>query len=181
MTTVVLFGGSFDPPHIAHVLVACYVHSMHAIDKLLVVPCFRHPFAKSLQPFDARLAMCKAAFDWLPNTEVSTVEAQLGGESRTLRTVQHLRSQHPAWNLRLLMGADILSEARHWHAFDEVTALAPPIVVPRAGQGENAMFPAISSTLVRNALSQGLQPTEWLSPQVLAIIQSQGLYKPGNP
>ena len=93
---VAVFGGSFNPPHVGHVLGVVYALSTAPIDEVLVVPVYQHPFAKDLAPFADRLAMCRLAFGWLPRVTVSTVEEELGGESRTLRTVEHLRADHPA-------------------------------------------------------------------------------------
>ena len=86
---VAIFGGSFNPPHVAHVLAVTYVLATEDLDEILVVPCFRHPFAKELAPFEDRFAMCELAMAWLPKVTVSRVEQELGGESRTLRTVEH--------------------------------------------------------------------------------------------
>src|SRR5450432_1633002 len=73
---VFIFGGSFNPPHIAHVLAVTYVLSTAEPDLVLVVPCYRHPFAKDLCPFEHRLAMCERAMGWLPRTTVSRVEEE---------------------------------------------------------------------------------------------------------
>jgi nicotinate-nucleotide adenylyltransferase len=85
--SVAVFGGSFNPPHVAHLLAATLVLATQDVDLLLVVPAFKHPFAKSLAPFDERVTMCTLAMGWLPGVEVSRVEEELGGESRTLRTL----------------------------------------------------------------------------------------------
>ena len=136
---VFVFGGSFNPPHMSHVLAVTYLLAAAEPDQVLVVPCFQHPLAKGLAPFEDRVAMCERAMGWLPRTVVSRVEGELGGESRSLRTVAHLRATHPDWNLRLVVGADILLEAERWHAFDQVKALAPLFVLGRAGfQAEGA-------------------------------------------
>src|ERR1041384_891173 len=92
---VAVFGGSFNPPHIAHVLAVVYALEVAPIDRVLIVPVFQHPFAKELASFDDRLAMCKAAMDWIPGASVSTVERDLEGESLTLRMLTHLQKEHP--------------------------------------------------------------------------------------
>ena len=101
--------------------------------------------------------MCELAMGWLPRVEVSRVEEELGGESRTLRTIEHLRTTHPGKPLRFIMGADIMLESSKWYAFDKIAALAPPIVLGRVGidyPGAPApVLPAISSTEVRAKLA----------------------------
>src|SRR5678816_1236754 len=94
---VAIFGGSFNPPHVAHMLAVVYALSTQQIERVLVVPVFQHPFAKELAPFEDRLAMARLALGWLPRTEVSTIERELGGESRTLRTIEALADRHPSW------------------------------------------------------------------------------------
>src|SRR5687767_3051770 len=105
--TVALFGGSFNPPHIGHVLAVTYVLSVGRVDRVVVVPVFDHALGKRLEPFEHRLEMARRAFDWLPQVDVSDIEERLGTPSRTLRTVLALESAHPEWDLRLLVGSDI--------------------------------------------------------------------------
>jgi len=180
---VAIFGGSFNPPHISHVLAVTAVLVTHRVDRVLVVPTFQHPFAKSLAAFDHRVKMCELAMGWLPKVVVSRVEEELGGESRSLRTVEHLSQAHPEWQLRFVIGSDILLEAKKWHGFDAICALAPLIVLGRTGfDGTNVpppLLPDISSTEVRTALAAGnYAAIETLVPrEVLAYIQSAGLYR----
>lgn len=182
---VAIFGGSFNPPHVAHVLGVAYVLSTQEIDRILVLPTFQHPFAKSLAPFEDRVEMCKLAMGWMPKVEVSRIEADLGGESRTLRTLEHLRAAHPDWAMRLIMGADLLAESHKWYGFDEIKKIAPPLVLGRVGvtlDGAPApLLPAISSTDVRAKLAAGdfADLAQVLPREVLAHIRARGLY--GTP
>ena len=183
MTKVAIFGGSFNPPHLAHLLAVTVVLATEEIDRVLVVPTFKHPFAKPLAPYDDRVAMCERAMGWLPRVEISRVEEELGGESRTLRTLEHLRAAHPDWSMRLLIGADLVLEAPRWFRFDAIQAIAPPLVVGRAGvetaEAPAPVLPAISSTDVRAKIAAG----KWgeLAPlvprDVLALIRAKKLYE----
>lgn len=154
-----VFGGSFNPPHLAHVLALAVVLSRFEVHRLLVVPTFRHPFAKALAPYDDRVKMCELSMGWLPNVEISRVEEELGGESRTLRTVEHLKTKYPDHPLRFIMGADLMLESSKWYAFDRIAQLAPPIVLGRVGvdypEAPAPVLPAISSTEVRSKLASG--------------------------
>ncbi|MBX3230294.1 MAG: nicotinate (nicotinamide) nucleotide adenylyltransferase [Labilithrix sp.] len=182
MTTYAVFGGSFNPPHLAHVLALAVVHARYEVDKILVVPTFQHPFAKSLAPYEDRVRMCELAMGWLPRVEVSRVEEELGGESRTLRTIEHLVARHPGVDLRFVMGADIVLESAKWYGFDRIKELAPPIVLGRAGVSfEGApppVLPAISSTEVRARLADGdVAPIEPLVPKaVIEYARERKLY-----
>lgn len=176
-----VYGGSFDPPHVGHVLAVAYALSTGEVDEVLVVPCFRHPFAKSLTPFDARVEMVEAAMAPLRWVTVSRVEELLGGESRTLRTVKHLLAEEPDRKLRLLIGADILADAPKWHGFDEVVALAPLLVLGRVGflrdDAPIPVLPDVSSTKVRAAVPAGQDLGALVPARVLEIIRRDGLYK----
>jgi nicotinate-nucleotide adenylyltransferase len=185
------FGGSFNPPHVGHVLGVVYALSTAPIDEVLVVPVYRHPFAKPLAPFADRLDMCRLALGWLPRVTVSTVEEELGGESRTLRTLEHLCAARPDASFRLLVGADVIGDLPQWHRWDRIAALAPPLVLGRSGvpAGDPASMPGIpaasppvlphvSSTEIRAALERGdIEAVRGLVPAaVLDHIVAAGLY-----
>jgi nicotinate-nucleotide adenylyltransferase len=179
-----VFGGSFNPPHVAHVLACALVRSIEDVDRVLVVPAYRHPFAKPLAPFTDRVAMCELAMSWMQGVEVSRVEEDLGGESRTLRMLEHLARTHSDWRLRLVIGADILAEAPRWFGFEAIAKLAPPIVLGRAGpdranpSGVPSLLPEVSSTRVREAIANGSWgEVERVVPRsVLAYVRARGLY-----
>jgi len=185
---VALFGGSFDPPHVGHVLAVAYVLSTGGFDRALIVPVLSHAFGKQLAPYEHRVAMTRIAMDELRAAEVSTVEETLGVPSRTLRTVQHLKRSHPRWKLRLVIGADVHRERQAWLGYEELERLAPPLVLGRVGV-ENAdapepILPAVSSTDVRALLSNASGPRNAnrelarLVPHgVLTYIEEHGLYR----
>jgi nicotinate-nucleotide adenylyltransferase len=177
---VALFGGSFNPPHVAHQLVALYVLETADVDELWFVPCFKHPFDKALAPFDDRVRMCERAAAALGGrAKVSEVEGALGGESRTLRTVKALIEAHPGIELSLVIGADLEGEMSSWYRADELRRLVRLIVVGRAGFGapEGVRMPAVSSSDVRARLARG-QPVDGLVPRsVLDYIRERKLYQ----
>lgn len=183
--TVAVFGGSFNPPHMAHVLAAAYVIGACQVDAFLVIPTFVHPFAKPLAPFEDRFQMCCLAFGWLPGVSISRVEQELGGESRTLRTLRHLASEHPDWRLRLVVGADVLQDAPRWSGFDEIRKIAPPVILGRVGapspEAIADVFPDISSTRLRAAIQDGrVQDVRALMPaKVVDYVLSHRLYGAG--
>lgn len=190
-----VFGGSFNPPHVGHVLGAVYALSAAPIDEVLVVPVYQHPFAKDLTPFADRLEMCRLALGWLPRVTISTIEEELGGESRTLRTVEHLSATHPEWSLRLLVGADVLGDLHKWHRWDRIAELAPPLVLSRNGvaprdaaavtwvgandeEPPDPVLPRVSSTEIRSELADGkVEAVRGLVPAaVLDFIVARRLY-----
>jgi nicotinate-nucleotide adenylyltransferase len=170
---------------VAHVLGVSYLLSTEAVDLILIIPVFLHPFAKELAPFEDRMAMCERAMGWLPKTNISRVEEELGGESRTLRTVEHLHTLHPDWRMRLVVGSDILLEGRRWYGFEQVVALAPLLVLGRVGSfaagSPPPVLPEVSSTAIRDALRTGRRDavTALVPREVLSYIDEHRIYREG--
>jgi nicotinate-nucleotide adenylyltransferase len=180
---VALFGGSFNPPHVAHQMVALYVLETAPIDQLWFVPCWKHPFHKPLAPFDNRLRMCELAVKSLGSrARVTEIERTIGGPSRTLNTVRRLRKLHPANEYSLVVGSDIVDEVPSWYRSDQLQATVPFIIVGRraakgAADYSPVTMPEVSSTEVRSLLRAG-KSAEGLVPRpVLDYIFRHGLYR----
>lgn len=180
---VAIFGGSFNPPHLAHQMAALYVLETAPVDALWIVPAFEHAFGKALAPFADRLAMCERAAAALgPRVEVNAVERELGGPSRTLQTVRRLQRQFPTHAFSLVVGADLLSEVPSWYGGEELQRTVPFIVVGRTGfdvAGKLAL-PRLSSTEVREALAAGRAVDGLVPRAVLDYISMHNLYKAGS-
>jgi nicotinate-nucleotide adenylyltransferase len=177
VSRVAVYGGSFDPPHVGHVLAVSYVLSVGLVERVVVVPVFQHAFEKALTSYDDRLALCRAAFRAIPEASVSEIERGL--PSYTLRTVSALKEERPQDDLFLLLGADTFAETPKWHRFEELAALAPPIVLGRVGSAEVGapppVLPGISSTEVRDWLSRSGESgmAELISMAVPAAVQEE--------
>lgn len=190
---VALFGGSFNPPHVAHQLAAVYVLETGPVDALWFVPTFQHPFDKPLEPFADRFRMCELAAAAVgPRAQVSDIEARLGGPSRTLRTVRQLMADHPGTSFSLVIGSDLVDETASWHGSAELRSLVPFIVVGRSGapvadagaspqQPPKLAMPAVSSTEIRAALAAGGDVGGLVPKTVLDYIASRGLYRRRQP
>jgi nicotinate-nucleotide adenylyltransferase len=188
-----LLGGSFNPPHVGHALLALYVLETTELDELWLAPTWRHAFGKDLAPFDDRVAMCQLLAAALgPRVVISRVEEEVararGGESRTLYTLEHLAAARPELRWRLIIGSDILGEAAAWLAWDEVCRRAPPIVVGRgdhpAPPGATVTpltIPAVSSTDVRQRIALGHDAAGLVPRAVLGYIAARGLYRSHGP
>jgi len=182
--TVAIFGGSFNPPHVGHVLAVAYVLSVCDVDGVMVVPVFDHPFDKELVPFERRMEMAQAAVGWIAGVEVSDIERNLGGESRTLYTIEALLEQQPERELRLVIGSDVIADLAKWHRWDRIEQLAPPIIVGRAGYdvagAPSAILPEVSSTEIRRLMKQGRDDelTALVPWRVLELIRAHALYAP---
>lgn len=185
---VALFGGSFDPPHVGHVFAATYALSILDVEEVLVVPVFAHPFEKELAPFVHRFEMAKRAFAPVAHASVSNVEETLGAPSLTIRTLEHLRAEHPDWRIHLVVGSDVLSEASKWVAWDQIERYARLVVLGRESaphpDAPKAVLPDISSTRIRGLLrrrdgdSAGAEELARSVPRrVLEYIDAHGLYE----
>lgn len=176
-----VYGGSFDPPHIAHALAINVALMGYGLERVLVVPAYQHAFAKKLTDFEDRLRMCELAFKHLRQVEICDIERELPPPSYTLHTLQALAARHPEVQLRLLIGTDILIETHNWHDFAGVSRLAPPLIVERQGypphDADQPVLPAVSSSEIRRRLQAGENTRGWLSPSVEEYIRAHGLYR----
>ena len=181
-----IYGGSFDPPHMAHVLVVAWALATAEVDAVWVVPTGGHPFGKDLSPFADRLEMCRRAFGCFGDrAQILEIEA----EPRThysIDTLRALASQFPEHTWRWIMGSDTLADAPKWREFDALIALAPPLTIPRRDHGDRHALgatagfalPDLSSTLVRRLIAAGQNPADdGLIPRhVMDWIAQRGLY-----
>ena len=158
MSNIAIYGGSFDPPHLGHIMVVSHLLLNDPdVDEVLIVPCFQQT-GKKLTSFKDRLDMCAVAFGWLPRTRLTAIEEDLGGESVTSRLIQALVARSPGDNFRFVMGADLMDHAPKWEGWEVIETLAPPLVIGRAGIAPLApgdptpISPVVSSSIVREAL-----------------------------
>ena len=189
--TIAIFGGSFNPPHVAHQMVALFVVETMPVDELWFVPTWKHPFAKQLASYDDRIAMCELAAAALgPRVAVSTIEEEVAAApgfvaSRTLDTITALAARHPGDRFRLVVGADILAETDKWYRWDDLVRLAPPIVIGRTGHPappdaivSGLAMPEVSSTEVRARLARGESALPLVPRAVMGYIADRKLYSP---
>ncbi|MCA9307513.1 MAG: nicotinate-nicotinamide nucleotide adenylyltransferase [Phycisphaerales bacterium] len=136
--SVLLFGGSFDPPHNAHFQLPELVRSHLALDHILYIPAARSPHKKDAPsaPPQLRVAMLRAGLEANPRAAVWTAELDRardnpGAPSFTIDTIRELRRQRPHLALRLLIGADQALSFHKWREPGEIIRLAPPAVMLR--------------------------------------------------
>ncbi len=157
---IALLGGSFNPPHVAHLMAAYWALATQGVAEVWLLPSYRHPFGKSLAPFEDRVRMCELAAAALRGVHVCTAEAELADDpdvGKTARTLEHLTAKHPDLRFALIVGADVLGDTARWYRWDRVQALARIVVVARQGYdgGRGPPLPPVSSTEVRDRLSRG--------------------------
>jgi len=188
-----LLGGSFNPPHICHVLASLYLVETDCVDEVWWLPVHRHAFEKDreLRPFVDRVALCEAAVHDHPALTVSLVEASLGERSRTIDTVAALRGAHPQHQFTWIVGSDLLAELPSWHRWDELReqvrflvlgrgAEVPASELPKGGDFvvRDFQLPDISSSMIRERLAQGADVSAWVPASILALLRGNpGLYR----
>ncbi len=181
---ICIFGGSFDPPHISHVLAIHYLAAVGNFDKVFVTPCYNSPTGKKLIDFNHRLNMISMAVNFIPNVIISAIEETLPIPSYTINTIRKFKEFYPNDSLRLAIGADILSNAHLWKDKDlkEIFEIAPPFILGRFGydhpDANGPIIPGVSSTKVKNLIS--LNNKEELNKivpsNVLKYINNNKLY-----
>jgi len=195
-----IFGGSFDPIHYGHLLLAETCREQCCLDQVIFMPAAAPPHKKrAMTSADARVEMLELALGGHPAMRVSTLEVERGGVSYTAETLTGLRQDHPDAALFFLMGADSLADLPTWREPERICELAVPLVVRRAGAPEpdfgklarlvdpqrlgeiresQATMPVIelSSTDIRQRVSAG-KSIRYRTPRAVEMyIQSNGLY-----
>ena len=181
---IALFGGSFDPPHLGHLLVVAHVLATEPVDQLWMVPVFEHPFGKKLVgPFELRASLCEAALQSLPlpRAKVCRAEADLRGEGRTVDLLEYLHALHPEHRFALVLGSDLLADKPQWKRFERIEELARIIVLRRRGfdakDARGVLLPEVSSTQVRALLAAGGDAQGLVPRAVLERIAGRPPYR----
>ncbi len=180
---VAILGGSFNPPHVAHLMAAYWTLATQDVREVWLLPSWRHPFGKALAPFEDRVAMCELAARALRGVSVCTAERELAHDplvGKTARTLEHLVERHPTHDFALVIGADILPDTPKWWRWDRVQELARIVVVGREGYPPvpgAPSLPAVSSTEVRARIARGEDVSGLVPRKVREYIDEKGLYR----
>ncbi len=194
-----IFGGSFDPPHIGHLLSVMDAMDALALDRVQVVPAGTQPLkGQGVTAAADRLAMTQACFAGVPRVVVDPIEIQRGGLSYMVDTVKEFRRQWPAADLMLLLGADAASALDRWHAPERLLREVQLIVLNREGAGHEWAEPwrgwadirpprrlatrrvDVSSSEIRTRVAAGRPINGFVPASVAAYIAVSGLYLSRN-
>lgn len=190
-----VFGGTFDPPHVGHLVTAINVRHTLALDRVLLVVANR-PWQKvssrTITPAAERLALVEAAVRDVEGLEASDIEIQRGGDSYTADTLRELQERVPGAELHLVLGADAAAGLASWERSEEVRAGASVVVVDRPGSRAASAPPGwrwtrvevprleVSSTELRDRAADGRPLDFLLTPAVIACIRDRHLYRGGT-
>ncbi len=190
MQCIGLFGGSFDPVHLGHLLVAQAAREELELDRLFFIPAAQSPFKPERQPTAAkeRLRLLRLALAGWAWCEVDRQEIGRGGVSFTIETVREYARRFPQAQLFYLIGADHVAQLPKWREAGALAGLAQFAVIPRPGQAEAALPPpfrgrllggfplAVSSSQIRARVKAGRDISGLVPPAVAEAILNNGLY-----
>jgi nicotinate-nucleotide adenylyltransferase len=129
-----IFGGTFDPVHLGHLILAEQCRAQAALDEVWFVPGYSPPHKdKSVTRFEQRCDMLELAVAGHPTFRIDRSEKELDPPSYTARTLEHLHARHPGTEFFLLLGSDCLPDFPGWYEPQRIIALAGLVVVPRPG------------------------------------------------
>lgn len=187
-----IFGGTFDPPHVGHLVTAVNVRHELALDRVLLVV-NDQPWQKlgtrDISPVADRYAMVEAAVGSVEGLAASRIEIDRGGMSYTADTLRELLAERPERDLYVILGSDAAGGLTTWARADEVRTLATIVVVERPGAREAAPPDGwswvrvevprleVSSTDLRARVADGRPLDYLLTPEVIAVVAARGLYQ----
>jgi nicotinate-nucleotide adenylyltransferase len=190
MQRIGLFGGSFDPVHMGHLLVAQAAREELALDRLFFVLAAQSPFKPERQPTPAteRMRLLRLALAGRAWCEIDDQEIRRGGVSYSIDTVRDYVNRLPATQLYYLVGADQAGQLDKWRAAEELARLVEFVVIPRPGQAISGLRPpfrgrelsgfptAISSSQIRARAKARLALEPLVPAAVAEAIRNNGLY-----
>jgi len=183
-----ILGGTFDPVHIGHLILAVRAREQLGLDELLLIPNARSPLKEGapIASFTDRLRMLELATFELDGIRVSDIEGRRGGTSYMIDTIRALRGERPDAQWTLVMGHDAARELDSWHEADELRRLVVIAVAARSGEEgppdprvKRVSMPRvdISATEIRSRAAAG-QALEFMTPApVIAYIRDHALYR----
>lgn len=194
-----IFGGTFNPPHLAHLNIAEDFFGRLSFDKLIIIPTYQPPHkqAQSLADGEDRLEMCRLLFD-AENTEISDIEIRRQGKSYTYDTLCQLEEKYPGAELYLIIGSDMLLSFHKWYRYEDILRKCTLCVLTRENDIDNAHMKAyaievlglgegdivfssleptvLSSTRIREMVARGEDVSTLTGEKVWAYIKEKRLY-----
>ncbi|WP_407269508.1 nicotinate-nucleotide adenylyltransferase [Radiobacillus sp. PE A8.2] len=186
MQKVGLLGGTFDPPHYGHLMIAEEVLEALDLDEVWFIPSNEPPHKeKSDTKVEYRVEMLQAAIEDNTNFKVNQIELKRSGKSYTVDTIKLLREQYPEITFYFIIGADMVEYLPNWYKIDELSKLVQFVGVKRSDYQLKSNYPVvqvnipgvdISSTLIRERLSEGKSIRYFLPESVIDVIKEHQIY-----
>lgn len=185
-----LYGGSFDPVHRGHLLVAQAAHEEMNLDQIVFIPAARSPFKpdRQLSPDAVRLQMLRLALVGRNYCEVDSQELSRGGISYTIDTVKDYVRRFPGAELFYLIGADHVEQLPKWRDAAQLAVMVTFLVIPRPGEASASAAPpfrarslhgfpiGLSASQIRERVRQNLPVDLLVGSDVAEAIRHNALY-----
>lgn len=180
---IALFGGSFDPPHLAHQRIPLHFLENKIVDEVWCVPTQDHPFHKKMTPSQQRVEMLE-----MLDIPIEYFEVERGGPSYSYDTLDALSRKYPQHTFSWIIGADNVKSFPLWHKYTEVLSHFHVFVYPREGYAASALLDGmtflkdleevtVSSTEVRQKVRDHESITELVHPEIEKYIKTHALYQ----
>lgn len=187
MKKVGILGGTYNPPHIGHLIIANEVKHALGLDEVRLMPTAMPPHkdADNRVTKEQRLEMVKLAVGDAKGITVSSFEVDRGGVSYTFDTMKRLTEEEPDTKFHFIIGGDMIDQLATWHRIDELVELITFVGVNRPGWSSETNYPVqlvdipeidLSSTLLRERFQKGGAVTFLMPQAVEAFIREEGLY-----
>ncbi len=176
---IAVFGGKFDPPHLAHQLIIFLCLEKYGMDEVWIVPSYSHAFGFTPSDFDLRVEMC-SFLQGSMSERVSILEDEKEIDKEPVYTIdlmKHLLERYGNHDYHLIIGEDNWNARDKWKDFETLEKMTKPIVIGRNGSFDN-FFPMadISSSLIREMISEGKEVSHLLPAGLADFIKSRSLY-----
>lgn len=186
MKQIGILGGTFDPPHIGHFIIANEVRYMLQLDEIWFIPTNEPPHKqKAMSSNEHRLKMLKRVTNEINYFKVNTIELDRCGKSYTIDTIRSLKQVYPDVSFYFIIGADMVEYLPNWHRINELVEEVQFVGVKRPGYKletdyslleVNVPFMDVSSTKIKQRIKEGL-PVKFFTPnEVLSYIKEHRLY-----
>jgi nicotinate-nucleotide adenylyltransferase len=184
-----IFGGTFNPIHFGHLVLAEQAYEKLNLDKVIFIPSFYPPHKKSHDVISAlhRYNMVKLAIKGNPRFEISDIEVKRKGRSFLIDTLRQLKKIYPKAKLFFISGSDTSEQMSRWKSIDEILNLAKFVLAKRPGYrlkkyNKNISVISIteldvSSSMIRRKISQGKSIRYLMPLRVYRYIKQKGLYQ----
>lgn len=191
MQRIGLFGGSFDPVHLGHLLVAQAAFEELSLGRMFFIPAAQSPFKPASEPAPAtlRLRMLRLALAGKTRCEIDDQEIRRGGVSFTIETVRDYARRFPGAEIFYLIGADHVPTLPKWREAEELARLIQFVVIPRPGETPAPLPPPyriqllagwplkLSSSQIRARVKEGKVIEHLVAPTVAEVIAQETLYR----
>lgn len=187
MKKIGILGGTFDPPHIGHLIIAEEVKNALQLDEIWFIPSNEPPHKKkAITSTNDRISMLQRAIAGNNSFMLNMVEVERSGKSYTIDTINSLNRQYPSFTFYFIIGADMVEYLPKWKQIDKLAQLVSFVGVKRSGFRVESHYPLtevdiplidISSSLIRDRLFNDQSVTYLIPSNVYSYIKERRLYE----